>query len=151
MLPFLTKVYSLSFDVYPIRFIPGVYANVIQLTAGGHYGNYSDRTPSAYLHDGTLGIISSVNGLDYRFEYVKKLQVGTWTSLEIVQFIHGLNYLYQIFINRTKVHEVINTDAREFSSVKVYASNPWQDAQPGFIRNIVIKGTFYFPRKLLLL
>ena len=68
--------------------------------------------------------------------------VGEWTSIHISQTLEEGKYIYRITIGGEEVHAVENSEPEEFSDVKVYASDPWHNAQPGSIRNLVIKSRY---------
>ena len=122
------------------------WSNIIQLTLGGSNDQYGDRTPviHAYLHnstanDGLVFIASAVNGNINYESYSVLPPVGAWTTIAISQTLEGGKYIYKITIGGKEVHAVENSQPKEFKAVKVYASNPWQEAQPGYIRNLVIE------------
>ena len=83
-------------------------------------------------------IASAVNGDENYEHWPDQPPVGEWTPIQISQTCEEGKYLYRIVIGGEEVHAVENTEPREFQDVKVYASNPWLEAQPGSIRNLVI-------------
>ena len=148
----LPKEYSVSFEVFPTMFNGGGWTNVIHLTTGDDAGSYGARTPAVFfaMERRQLRIISAISGNNNTIYNALGSRINVWTSVKIVQFKSGDTYTYRIFINDTKKFQVVNNDPREFTNVKVYASDQWNTAQPGLIRNIIIQGrnVHYFLDKL---
>ena len=67
------------------------------------------------------------------------LKVEKWSKMKFSQKIEGGKYQQTSTIDGNRV--VVRTSARahEFTSVHVFASNPWRDAMPGKIRNLVVE------------
>ena len=61
--------------------------------------------------------------------------LGEWTSVVVSQ----LKSTFSIYINGTDPSSVENPEPKEFSNVKVFASDPWWDAQLGSIFSLTIK------------
>ena len=57
----------------------------------------------------------------------------------IEQYQENGIYLYEIEIDGETVHSIQNDDAKSFSNVKFYASNPWY---PSFTSNIGLMENF---------
>ena len=47
---------------------------------------------------------------------------------------------YRIFIDEKEEFNVVNSRAVGFKNVKVFAADPWYEAQPGSIKNLKING-----------
>ncbi|XP_065662137.1 uncharacterized protein LOC100207579 isoform X3 [Hydra vulgaris] len=145
-IPKLEKEFLVSFDVNPYKFLPD-WHNVIHFTTGYNYGQYGYRVPSITFHengDGTLEIVSSINGYyNWRFN-TNPIEKNQWSNIEISQILEGSLYIYKIRINGVVVYSVTNNQSQSFDNVKVYVSNPWYDAQDGSIKNLfVINGILY--------
>ena len=139
----LRRQYSVSFEVKPTQFINNKWTNIIHFTIGGNGDVYGDRTPAVWFHKtiNRLCIVAPISGNKNHAFITKALfTIGTWTTVDIIQFRSGTIYHYQIFINKTKVYDKINTTPHEFKNVKVFAGDNWYLASHGFIRNLIIKG-----------
>ncbi|XP_065662129.1 uncharacterized protein LOC136084866 isoform X2 [Hydra vulgaris] len=139
-IPILDKEYLISFDVYPNKFVP-YYHSVIHFTIGSDNSNYGDRTPGIWFHEngnGTLHVAAPINGYQNYYFNTDPLKLNMWTNIEVSQFLKSTYYLYTIRINGDVVFSIINSQAQTFRNVKVYASNPWNEAQDGFIKNFFI-------------
>ena len=116
--------------------------NIIQLTKGGLVGQHGDRTPSVFLFPWSdrLYFASSINyDQNYFLPSAKEIVVNVPTHIEIHQrYTSGGKYRYFIKINGEEAYSIINTDARQFYNVKVYASNPWEDNCSGYIKNFEV-------------
>ena len=139
-LPSLGKEWRVAHELRPTEY-SGEFKNSLHLTIGGSLGDYGDRTPAIWPSTPTGGkmfIASAVNGDENYKHWPDRPPVGEWTPIQISQTCEEGKYLYRIVIGGEEVHAVENTEPREFQDVKVYASNPWFEAQPGSIRNLVI-------------
>ena len=65
---------------------------------------------------------------------------GQWTDVEISQKVVTGVYLYQIKLNNDVVYSTTNDNASDFHDIKIYVGRPSYDAQPGFIRNLIVDG-----------
>ena len=120
------------------------YCSVIRLTQGGDYSNVGDRTPAIFLEGKPIIVYSlltsATNGLMNHFYRTGSAPVvDEPTHIEIHQrYISGGKYRYFIKWNGEEVYSVVNEKAQQFYNVKVYASDPWHDACPVFIKNFSI-------------
>ena len=147
-LPKLGKAYDVSFEVKPSKYQKG-WSNVLHLTTGGNIAKYGERTPGVWFHSGSgtknrFHICSAINGNRNYCYNSKDYQVKKWIKLNIQQIKSGKNYVYIIRINDKEVHRVINKNPAEFKNVKVFASDPWYNNQPGAIRHLLIRGKISF-------
>ena len=134
----LGKEWNITHDFNPTEY-HGDWKNSLHLTTGENNDKYGDRTPAIMLKKPLMFISSAVNGnKDYKHRPNLPL-VGEWTQIQISQTLEDGRYMYRIVIGRKEVHAVENTEPEEFCDIKVYASDPWKEAQPGSIRNLTIK------------
>ncbi|XP_065676915.1 uncharacterized protein LOC100202580 isoform X1 [Hydra vulgaris] len=136
----LKKEYSVSFNIFPKSYTKG-RKSVLHLTQDKDFGDYGDRIPGVWFDEngsGRLFIHAAVNGnINYYIE-TKPLPLNQWTNVKIGQSMRDNTYLLFVYLNGVKFYVAENTDARDFKNVKVYASDPWYDAQNGLISNILI-------------
>ena len=139
-LPTLGMEWILSFDFRPTDYSFKGWTSLVHMTIGSNSGNYGDRTPAIFFHP-TQGmhVTSAING---NKNWVKNVAppppIGEWTTLSVSQKSSGGKYFYSIQVGGQEIFSVENTQPREFSNVKVYASDPWYTAQPGDIRALTI-------------
>ena len=92
-------------------------------------------------------MIASSVGSSTSFSVYKRLEPGRKYHVLVHQFqrCNGKDY-FQVKFNNWSKELVENTNAQEFSDVKVYASNPWYNTFDGKLENLVYtnQGTFYF-------
>ena len=71
-------------------------------------------------------------------KWIKRLPtppINVETHIEMHQrYVSGGNYRFFIVVNGEEINSVFST-ARQFYNVKVYSSNPWHNACPGYIKN----------------
>ncbi|XP_047124613.1 A disintegrin and metalloproteinase with thrombospondin motifs adt-1 [Hydra vulgaris] len=134
-----TKEYTVSFEIKPTRFLYE-WANVIHLTTNNNNHKYGDRNPAVFFHQNGSGlhICSAVSGIINYVKNTNKLGLHNWSSVKIAQEFKESKYIYSIELNGQRILYIENNDTRDFSNVKVYVSNPWYEAQPGFIKNLKI-------------
>ena len=142
IVPRLSTEWSVSFEFRHTSLTP-VWTNIIQFTTSDDSNSringteFGDRTPAVFVKPGStiFYFASAVNGKnDYNVERLFK--PNEKSHIEIHQrYVSRGDYRYFIKVDGIEVHSVINTDARQFYNVKVYASNPWYDEANGFISN----------------
>ena len=117
------------------------FCSVIQLTQGGVFQQHCDRTPAVILYPprDRFYIASSINdNPDHCIASAKGLTVNVYTNIEIHQrYVSGGRYRYFIKINGEEIASIINTKARQFYDVKVYASFE-NDPCPGYIKRFYV-------------
>ena len=145
LIPQLDKEYLVSFEVKPNLFLTG-WHSVIHFTIDSDITNYGDRVPGVWFHEdgkGGLHIAAPINGDRNRYFNTKPIAVNQWSLIEISQILKGnaysqFDYIYTIRINGEVVFSEKNEQANIFQNVKVYASDPWYEAQNGLIKNLYI-------------
>ena len=99
--------------------------NVFHFTAGDrNHGKYGDRIPAFWVCRGFFHICSAISG---NVNYCKNFNfvLGKHYQVTIKQQILIGNYWYEIVINGVSILKIENKQAKRFSSVKLYASDPW--------------------------
>ena len=140
-LPTLFKQWIVTLDIMPIGLVKNVYSNILHMGTGGEKENYGDRTPAIYCfrNQTTLRIVSAINGVTSYPFISSPLPMHKWTRVEVSQLRQSNgSYQFTIQIADNIIAQVENTDAREFSNVKVFASNNYTSAARAKIRNIKI-------------
>merc|ERR1719430_660861 len=145
-IPHLKKEFVVEFYLKPSKFLKG-WSNVLHMTTGCDYGKYGCRTPAVWFgpgDDGRLVLQSAVNGaIDYGYgvQPAPIIPAGKWTHISIAQFMEGEKMKFEVRINGLiiKGGNVTNNSPQDFHNVKVYASDPWHQVQPGVIRGLNIK------------
>ena len=88
-------------------------------------------------------ISSAVNGnKDFNkiIEWDEKPELGKWTSIAISQtYGDDKTYTYQIEVGGKTVFSEKNNQPKEFSNVKVYASDPWHPSQACVIQSLAVQ------------
>ena len=122
------------------------YYSIYHATISGDADVYGSRTPGIWIrHDnGNMYIhtSSTVNG-NRMYEYntpTTTVQLNKWITINISQTKVGDDYEYKVEIDGEVRHVVKNTQPQEFLNVKIYISDPWVQAVPGYVRNVYIKG-----------
>ena len=141
-LPTLTKEWKVSFEFKATSYKQRAYAQILQMTIGSKSGSIGDRTPALWIHKSRgVYLVTTLNGkpnVGKSFP-TKKPIVNYWTTVEMKQVKSGPNYIFSLVIKGETLWSVKNTDPREFSSVKVFASSPWYAAQAGSVRGLRIE------------
>ena len=141
-LPTLTKEWKISFELKPTNYQYKSFAQILQLSIGGRSESVGDRTPALWIHK-TKGVYlaTTLGGSVYtgNFFKTKKPPTNEWTSVEISQTKRGSKYMFSFVLKGETLWDVENKDPRQFSSVKVFASSSWYEAQVGSIRGLKIE------------
>ena len=115
--------------------------NVIHMTHNTNHDSYGDRIGVLFMKGTPLLketlFRAGVNGvINFVFEPTPMPNINEPVHYEMHQrYVSEGNYRYFIKINGEEVLTILNTDARQFYNVKVYASDPWYRACPGTIKN----------------
>ena len=150
-LPTLAKEWKVTFDFKPTNYNYRGPAQVLQMTIGGKDGNIGDRTPALWMHK-TRGvyIVTALSGKAAVGKYIKKKPtLNQWSKVEISQVKQGYKYMFSLVIKGETLWSVENTQPKEFSNVKVFASSDWHVAQAGSIRGLKIESKLPGTNKLL--
>ena len=67
-------------------------------------------------------------------------QLNKWIIINVSQTKVGEDYQYIVEMNGEVLHTVKNAKPWQFENVKIYISDPWTPAVPGYVRNVYIKG-----------
>ncbi|XP_065675077.1 uncharacterized protein LOC136091427 [Hydra vulgaris] len=136
------KEYEITFEVFLSSFTSGngycLCANLFRFTnINDDLFVYGTRILAAwFFNNGTLIYDSSINGITHRAES-GPYSTG-WKKFNISQLLlHGA-YYSTVQVNDVTIFSVINNDAREFSYVKLYFSDPYYLTQPGYVRNLLV-------------
>ena len=107
---------------------------------------YGSRMPGIWIEhkDGNIctGIAAAVNG-DKSYVHPTPtipVQLNKWNTVTVSQTKVGGDYQYKIEMNGELMDVVNNTQPQEFHHVKIYISDPWYPALPGYVRNVYING-----------
>ncbi|XP_065656134.1 uncharacterized protein LOC136081827 isoform X2 [Hydra vulgaris] len=137
-LPLLEKAYSVSFQFKPTS-ISTKYRNIIHLSFDGDISEYGDRTPGVWMENGMLNIASAVNKNPNYYYNTDPIPLHEWSNLKISQTELNGVYTFIIYLNGKLIHNKVNKYPKEFQNVKVYASDPWYEAQGGSIKEFKIQ------------
>lgn len=141
IIPSVAPAWYVAFEIFPEGFTNG-WSNVIHFTTGKNFGKHGNRIPAVWFHSGStrLHICSSISGNVNKCFGTKDLQRNKYTKVEIEQRqISESEYRFSISIAGERIHETVNTDARYFSNVRVFQSNPWVPAAKAQIKNLVYR------------
>ena len=103
-----------------------LYSRGIEDGVGG--SKYGSRIPSFTMlpNSTTLSVESALNGNPYHRTFIKNNLLNQFIRFEVTQrYVSGGNYRFSVVVDGDIFFTLINTDARQFYDVKVYASNPW--------------------------
>ncbi|XP_047140419.1 uncharacterized protein LOC105848274 [Hydra vulgaris] len=131
--------YEISFEIFITSYLK-VWTNAIHFTNSNDCCDYGSRVPSLSVNpnQNTAQICSSVNGSGSYCFATQPLPLMQWIKVTVKQFLTNSDYFYSVLINDETVHSVKNTKVSFFDNVKVFISNPWVVAQPGYIRNLYV-------------
>ena len=143
----LGKQYSLHVEFMPNEsFSPHGWRSIFHATISGDKDVYGSRTPGIWIKytNGNMfiHITSAINGnMNFYYETpTTPVPLNKWLTINISQTKVNDAYHYKIEMDGELVYTVENRQPREFQNVKIYISDPWNIADPGYVRNVHIKG-----------
>ena len=138
-------IYEVKFDMHILYHSnDGSDQSLIRLTNGADHQKYRNGIPAVYVSsDREFKIQSAVNG-DTFYEYKHNLDNtlrDEWINVAISQTLKNSKHAYQIKINNSTVHSVINAQPSEFNDVMVYAT-VYADPVVGSVKELsIVTGT----------
>jgi len=119
--------------------------SVLQLHAKDrNYTKYGRKMPAILTKSNSttlqMKIVTALNGDGNHFTLYDNYPINQLALLEMKQrYVSGGRYLFSVEVNANVVHTIINTDARQFYNVQVFASSPWRNTSPFvYISNLEI-------------
>ena len=139
-LPKLGEEWEISFDFKPDDYTTEGYTSILHLSINDDVTQIGDRIPAIFYHHIHGLHISTAIGDNPNFTRdTISPPLGEWTSIVVSQLKSGSKTTFSVKVDGADPFSVENPDPQEFSDVKVYAADPWWDAQPGSIRGLNIK------------
>ena len=137
----LGEEWEISFEFNPENYDDKNFTNILHLTLGEDYTKVGDRIPAIFYHPGRgLHVTCAIgNDLNYHKDIMPELPLKKWSKILVSQIKTGSVTNYNIKVAGAAPISVENPTPQEFSAVKVYASDPWWNTQPGSIRGLTIK------------
>ena len=139
-------MFTIGFLIKVNKLPSATWTNVFHFTADADNGKYGDRIPALYIHkDGHFQFCSAVSGNQKCNE--RNFVVGKQYQMIIIQYKRSKKYWYEVMVDSKRQLLVENTDAKNFPSVKFYASDPWKasfSSDLGSICNLGIAGMYVF-------
>ena len=142
----MRKEYKVTFSLLPTVFERG-WHSILQFTTGGSCCERGWRIPAVWFHRSlgdltarSLHFASDVNGTgNHIFNTEKEYPINEWIDICIQQSkrAHGM-YLFSIIVNREVVYQGMNLLPTIYNNVTVYAGNPWNESQAGWIKGLEI-------------
>ncbi|XP_047146021.1 uncharacterized protein LOC124818955 [Hydra vulgaris] len=126
-----------SFDIYfdlKLNSFSNGFRSVIHLTKGEDNSKYGDRIPGIWIFDRMLHLGFAINNEKNEVIKSKPLQQGQWINIHIRQHAESGRASFTLYINNENVYTVQNFNPQVFTNVKVYAGDPWYEAQDGSIK-----------------
>ena len=144
----MSTEWSVSFE-YRITGVVSSWGSIVHLTIGSNIVQMGQRTTAVFTLPNSQKLIFNTTLHDetnYICRSVENLELNRVYKIEVHQrYISNGNYRYFIKIDREEIHSTINSKARQFYNVKVYASNPSIDASQGLISNFILQ-TFFISK-----
>ena len=118
-------LFKIEFFIQVTKIPTHVWTNVFHFTAQGNGHKYGDRIPAFWINrQGYFHICSAVNGnANYCKNFNFKLQ--KFYQVTIQQVNEFGKCWYEIVIDGVSILKIENKQAKRFSSVRLYASDPW--------------------------
>ena len=140
-LPRLGKEWEISFDFKPDAYTTQGFTSILHLTINEDMTQIGDRIPAIFYNpDSGLHVSTAIgNDPNSHRDVMPAPPVGKWSNIAVSQLKSGSKTTFSVKVDGADPFSVENPSPQEFSNVKVYAADPWWDAQPGSIRGLTIK------------
>lgn len=123
-----------------------MWGNVLHFGRGGANREMGDRIPAIFVaprsHGKRIFVCASVtyaSGIDEKSHCTGSGETrGEWTHVKIEQVHDNQNgiFVYRVFFNGALAEEIANVQARSYSRVHLWASNPWSMAANAEFRHL---------------
>ena len=132
----LPRGWKVSFRIIPTDIVQD-WSNILHATIGGNTERDGDCTPAIWFKGNSLKpfICSSINGNKYSCSTFPDLPLYKLTTIQVqqIQSTSDQLYYFEIYIDKNRVHRLINKNPKIFSEIKYYASDSFsQPAQAKF-------------------
>ncbi|XP_065671364.1 uncharacterized protein LOC136089327 isoform X2 [Hydra vulgaris] len=134
----IPKEYEVSFEIY-LNSTLSTYTNLIHITNGVNCCKLGSRISTVFFYNDIAEIDAPVNNNGNYYFYTKSFTLQKWTRVRIKQYLSAGNYIYTVEIDGDTVHLVENSNPQVFQNVKLFVSNLWHEALPGYIRNLIVQ------------
>ncbi|XP_065675162.1 uncharacterized protein LOC105845100 isoform X8 [Hydra vulgaris] len=138
--------YEITFETCLTSFTAGNsysrYSNLFEFTTGNSdkaaNGLYSYRVIGMWFDVyGKLLFFANINGVIFSQTATNAFTTGC-NQFVISQLLYKGYYNFTINIGAMNIFTIKNVDAKEFNNVKMYFSDPWYPAQPGYFKNLLV-------------
>ena len=137
------KEYFVRFKVTATAFSGEEWSSIIRFGTGANRLNHGDRIPAVFFRekDGKRHLFVYVQSTygDYITFTKPEIPTNVWTDVVIEQAERGGRYVIEVIVDGEVIGSMVNYDPYVFQNVKVYLSDPWNAAQPGFIKDFSFK------------
>ena len=141
-LPVLPREWMVDFMFKPTNVTTKALLSILHLTdKDRNTGSYGGRIPALWLTgNGKYHIECSYNNTGNRHFSLPAPQVGKWTQITFIQENLSGKLRYRLLMDGVEKVNIENPQDKHFNNVRVYASDPWYNGQPGYIKNLSVKG-----------
>ena len=137
-IPLLPIQYEISIDFKPTKWIGG-WTNILHMTTGGNSG-WGERIPGLFPLNQKVAIANGIDGNGNWYFWSPKLPLNQWVHFRLTQTFERHEYVYRVYMNKQLLKTKVNKKPQDFKQVDVWIGDNWHNAQPGFIKNLHIKG-----------
>ena len=139
-LPVLPREWMVDFMFKPTNVTMKGLKSILHLTDKDRNSlTYGGRIPSVWLSTASFHLEYARNNTATKTHTMPGPPVGKWTQITIIQEDFSGKSRYRVLIDGVEKYNVENPQDGHFNNVRVYASDPWYNGQPGYIKNLSVK------------
>ena len=138
-IPVLPKLYEVSFDFKPTKWIGG-WTSILHMTTGGNAG-WGERIPAFFPLNKKIAIANGIDGNGNWYFWSPVLTLNKWVHFRLTQTFERHEYVYRVYMDKQLLKTKVNKKAQDFKQVDVWVGDNWYNAQPGVIKNLHISGS----------
>ena len=136
-IPELPKQFEVEFDFQGSARIGG-WSSILHMTTGKDTG-WGGRIPFFVGANTKINPAFSISGNWNKYFSTPVFPLHKWIHYKANQVREGDTYVYRVFQDGKQLQQETNTKPQVFKNVQVWLSDPWYNAQPGFVKNVVIR------------
>ena len=115
------------------------WTSIFHMSVGENCCNVGERIPAIFFKPSYgLRVDTALNNKAAFENSFPAPEIDKWTHIRVSQELLNRQFKYRVVIDDAEKLVVENLTPVKFVNVKVFATSPWINAQPGFIKNLGI-------------
>ena len=144
-LPILPHEWMVEFMLKPTNLESSGWTSIFHMSIAENCCNVGERIPAIFFKPSYGFRVDTALNNKAAFENSFPAPAkDKWTQIRVSQELLHWQFYFRVFIDDAEKLVVENLTPVKFVNVKVSATSPWHNAQPGFIKNLSINVKKYY-------